>query len=150
MDSDVDTTVEAAEAAADRDELDVWVREFLATPGSDNADLADLFDGTKTHWFGPVVLPFDDLNRLAGPPHQPTLDRLDEDDLETVEGMCESIRDGWEPPPVIVTCRGGQLVVEDGNHRIEGLRRAGWSEYWSVIGFDSADERDRFVAALDA
>jgi len=38
-----------------------------------------------------------------------------------------------------------ELTVEDGNHRIEGLRRAGHSEYWSVVGFEDDRDRQRFL-----
>ena len=63
--------------------------------------------------------------------------------------MGDSIHDGWEPPPLIVSYRDGQLAVEDGNHRIEGLRRAGLSKYWAVVGFDDDDQRQAFLAELD-
>ncbi len=144
MDND-ELTVDGARAAEARGELHEWVAGFLGSPGSDNAELARTLASEINEWTGPVSLPFDKLNRLAGPPDQPTLDRLDEDDLETVEGMQESIEEGWTPAPLVVTLRGEQLVVEDGNHRIEGLRRAGKTEYWAVVGFTDAAERDRFV-----
>ena len=59
--------------------------------------------------------------------------------------MADGIEDGWEPPPLIVSFRDGQLVLEDGNHRVEGLRRAGAREAWAVINFDDPEQRDRFV-----
>jgi hypothetical protein len=96
-----------------------------------------------------VRLRFDDLYRLAGPPDQPTLAPLSDEDLETVEEMGDSIDDGWEAPPLIVSYRNARLVVEDGNHRIEGLRRCGHSEYWAVVGFDDDDQRQAFFAELD-
>lgn len=130
---DTDFTVSGARSAADEGRLDRWVADFLASPGSDNADLADTLLREMTQWRGPVRLPFSELHRLGGPPDEPTLARLDDDDLDTVEDMGDSIDDGWDPPPLIVTHRGGQLVVEDGNHRVEGLRRAGESDYWAVV-----------------
>ncbi|MEQ8839906.1 MAG: hypothetical protein RIB98_02920 [Acidimicrobiales bacterium] len=145
MDDD-DFTIESAREAAARDELEQWVTAFLRSPGSDNAELADILSGEMQCWTGPVELPFDDLNRLAGPPDQPTLGRLDEDGVEKAEGMQDSIEDGWSPAPLVVSIRDGQMVVEDGNHRIEGLRRAGNTAYWAVVGFADSDERDRFAA----
>ncbi len=139
-------TVDGARAAADRNDLAGWVSAFLASPGSDNAILGERLRFDVAEWAGPVRLPFDDLHRLAGPPDQPTLERLGDDDLETVEGMEESIEDGWEPPPLIVTFQDDHLVVEDGNHRTEGLRRAGHDDYWAVIGFEQAFDREKFEA----
>ena len=96
------------------------------------------------HWLGPIRLPFSELHRLAGPPDQPTIDRFDDDDIERVDDMADSIDDGWSPPPLIVSLRGEQLVVEDGNHRAEGLRRSGHADAWSLVCFDTEAERDGF------
>lgn len=141
-----DFTIEGARDAAARNGLHGWVAAFLRSPGSDNSGLADVLSEEIHHWIGPLQLPFDQLNRLAGPPDQPTLGRLDEDDMDTVDGMQDSIEGGWTPAPLVVTTRNGQLVLEDGNHRVEGLRRAGETAYWAVVGFRDAEERDRFGA----
>jgi hypothetical protein len=49
------------------------------------------------------------------------------------------------PPPVIVSAKEGQLVLEDGTHRVEGLRRAGQEMAWAVIAFDDEEQREQFV-----
>jgi hypothetical protein len=143
--SDDDFTLESARAAARADELERWVHDFLSSPGSDNAVLANELCSPRHHWAGPLELPFAELHRLAGPPDQPTLAPLDDDDLERVDDMEESLDDGWEPPPLIVSYRDGQLVVEDGNHRIEGLRRAGEDHGWSLVCFTDRGEREQFL-----
>jgi ParB-like nuclease domain len=142
-------SIDSAREANERGELAGWVAAFLSSPGSDNAALAAALEAEKVSWCGPLRLPFDQLNRLAGPPDQPTAARLNDDDLETVEEMNESISDGWEPPPLIVSYRDSELVVEDGNHRIEGLRRRGFSDYWAVIGFDNEQQRHDFHAEVE-
>jgi hypothetical protein len=147
---DDEASVDAARAAAEQGRLGGWVADFLRSPGSDNAALAETFESQRLFWIGPVFLSFDELHRLAGPPDQPTLGRLEDDDLETVEGMEESVEEGWEPPPLIVSFRNGQLVVEDGTHRVEGLRRAGQHGYWSVVCFEEEDQRDRFIERVAA
>jgi hypothetical protein len=97
-------------------------------------------------WLGPLEVPLDQLHRLAGPPGDPVLCPLDDDDWrDDVDDLGEKVRDGWEPPPVIVTWREGKLVLEDGNHRVEGVRRSGERHIWAVIAFDDADERERFA-----
>ncbi len=145
--NDEEFSLGAARTAAERDDLRGWVARFLASDGSDNADLAEMLNSEMTCWRGPVRLPFSELHRLAGPPDQPTLARLDEDDLETVEDMEDSIDEGWEPPPLIVSAKNDQLVVEDGNHRTEGLRRAGEDSYWCIVCASSDDELDRLLQA---
>jgi len=148
MTSDHPFSVEAARAAADHDELGPWVAEFLASPGSDNAPLADKLGDRFQLWTGPLRLPISRLHRLAGPPGEPVLCPVDDDYWrDDVEEMAEQIdEEGWTPPPVIVTLQGEQLVLEDGNHRVEGLRRAGEDEAWAIVGFENAEDRDRFEA----
>jgi hypothetical protein len=142
-------SVEAARAASSRDELGDWVVSFLASPGSDNAALAEKLSVQIRCWLGPVEVPIDRLNRLAGPPEAPVLCPVDEDYWDDrVDDMADKVENGWEPPPVIVTTQGDQLVLEDGNHRVEGLRRSGEQTAWAIIGFESFEEREAFAALL--
>lgn len=142
-----DFTVDAARAAAERDDLGPWVARFLASPGSDNAPLAHRLTHPPRTWIGPVRLPLDQLHRLAGPPDHPVLVAVEEDEWrDDVEDLGEKVEEGWEPPPSVVTYRDDQLVLEDGNHRVEGLRRAGAREAWCVVSFHSPVERDAFLA----
>jgi hypothetical protein len=144
-------STESARAAAARDELDAWVAGFLASPGSDNPVLGQMLNDPPRSWLGPVRLPLDRLNRLAGPPGEPVLREVDEDEWrDDVDDLAERVEDGHEPPPVIVTHRDGELVLEDGNHRVEALRRAGADEVWAVVGFADPAERDRFIARSEA
>jgi hypothetical protein len=138
-------TVDSAREAASRDELAEWVARFLSSPGSDNAALAELLGDPPRWWLGPLLLPLHRLHRLAGPPGEPVLCPMDDDDWgDNVDDMEQKVEDGWEPPPVIVSYRRGQLVLEDGNHRVESLRRAGERHAWAVVAFEDADERARF------
>lgn len=139
-------TVEAARRAAARDELGEWVARFLCSPGSDNPLLAEILSDPPRTWIGPVRLRIDQLHRLAGPSDHPVLCPVDEDDWrDDVEDLGEKVEDGWEPPPMVVTFRDDQLVLEDGNHRTEALRRAGEEGAWAVVSFESAEERDGFL-----
>jgi hypothetical protein len=141
-------TVETARAAAAEDDLGDWVARFLRSPGSDNAPLAELLSDPPRWWIGPVQVPLDQLHRLAGPSGHPVMEEVEDDEWrDDVEDLAGRIDDGLEPPPVVVSHRDNDtLVVEDGNHRIEALRRAGAHDAWAVIGFEDVDSRDRFVA----
>jgi hypothetical protein len=138
---------DAARAAAARDELGDWVARFLCSPGSDNALLAELLSDPPRWWLGPVRLRLDELHRLAGPPGAPVLRTIEDDDWwrDDVDVLAQRIEQGHEPPPVIVTYQDDQLVLEDGNHRVEALRRAGEDETWAIVGFAEPEARDRFV-----
>jgi hypothetical protein len=138
-------SVEAARRAADRGELGEWVAEFLASPGSDNGGLAAKLSEPRRHWLGPVRLPIQRLHRFAGPPGHPVLRVTEREEWrDDVEQMAQSTDDASQLPPVVVTCRDGVLLLEDGNHRVEGLRRAGADDAWAVVSFDTAEQRDGF------
>jgi len=140
-------TVETARSAAAEDDLGDWVSRFLRSPGSDNAALAEILSDPPRWWIGPVQVPLDQLHRLAGPSGHPVMEEVGEDEWrDDVDDLAGRIEDGLEPPPVVVSHRDGTLVVEDGNHRIEALRRAGAHQAWAVVGFEDVASRDRFVA----
>jgi hypothetical protein len=69
----------------------------------------------------------------------------DDEWRDDVEYLGAKVEEGWEPPPMVVTFRDDQLVLEDGNHRTEGLRRAGARAAWAVVSFESTAERDHFL-----
>lgn len=145
MDDLQEHSVDSARDAATRGELDEWVTSFLASPGSDNADLADKLAATTHCWTGPVELPLDQLNRLAGAPGTPALAIVEEDEWrDDVEDLARKVEGGFEPPPVIATYEDGQLLLEDGNHRAEALRRAGRTTTWGIVGFADSADRDAF------
>jgi broad specificity phosphatase PhoE len=139
--------IEAAREAAATDDLAGWVHRFLSSDGSDNPVLADLLTDPPRSWLGPVLLPFDQLHRLAGPEGDPVLVAVDDDDWrDDVLDLARKAEDGHEPPPLVASYRDGQLVLEDGNHRAEALRRAGRPGWWTVVAFEDAATRDRWVA----
>ncbi len=150
MDDESDFTIESARKAAVRNELGDWVARFLASPGSDNAVLADQLSEGLHWWAGPVRLQIDELHRLAGPPGDPVLCPVEEEYWDSrVDSMDERVEKGWVPPPVIVSHREGRFQLEDGNHRVESVRQAGRRDTWAVVGFAQRRERDRFVAERD-
>ena len=143
-------SLRSAQDAAAEDELEGWVKRFLASPGSDNAELAEILAQRALSWIGPVSLPISKLNRLAGPPGEPVLVAVDEDYWrDDVAEMADKVEEGWEPPPVVVSYESGQFKLEDGNHRVESLRQAGEEVVWAVIGFADDTDRDEFLAAAE-
>lgn len=140
------TSLESARAASERDELAAWVEQFLASEGSDNPLLGRKLARELACWAGPVRLPLHRLHRLAGPPGDPVECPVDDEYWDDrVDDMGDRVRHGWEPPPVVVAFRQGDLVLEDGNHRVESLRRAGRQSAWAVVGFELAEDRDPFM-----
>jgi hypothetical protein len=146
-------TLAGASAAADvsDEEIALWVGDFLASRGSDNAVLAAALAQAPHWWFGPVELAIERLERLAGPEDEALCDVDPDEWEEDVDGMRDSIDDGWEPPPLLAEWQDGRLLLQDGNHRYEALVREGATHAWTLVYFPSLEERDRFAARyLDA
>jgi hypothetical protein len=135
-----------AVAAAQEDRLAIWVGEFLASRGSDNAALAAGLAQDEHWWFGPVRVPIEELVRLAGPEDE-ALCPIEPDEWEgDVGAMEESIEEGWEPPPLLAQYFEDQLLLQDGNHRYEALVRAGEQHAWVLVWFDDEREYDSYGA----
>ena len=143
-------TLGSAFEAASNDRLALWVGEFLASRGSDNATLAAGLANDRHWWLGPVELPIDRLERLAGPEDDVVCPIEPEEWEDDVDDMASSLEEGWQPPPVLVQHKDGHFFLEDGNHRHEALRRAGATHAWAVIWCDDPAERDRLAAELGA
>jgi len=130
--------------AAEQDRLALWVGDFLASRGSDNAVLAADLAQREHWWLGPISLPLDALTRLAGP-EDDALCTVDDNEWEhDVSEMEESVEEGWEPPPLLAEFQDGQLLLQDGNHRYEALLRAGAADAWVLVYFDNPDDREAF------
>jgi hypothetical protein len=142
-------SVEAAQRADDAGCLAEWVTTFLASAGSDNEVLAAELAFGGASFLGPVRLALDDLHPLAGPDDRdvdiPVPEQEWDDD---VDAMDESLARGWEPPPLLVSYRGGAYVLEDGNHRHDALRRAGATHAWAVLVFWNESARSAFSSRL--
>ena len=134
----------SARQAAEHDETALWVGDFLASRGSDNAVLAAALAQREHWWLGPISLPLDALTRLAGPEDDALVPVADKEWEHDVSEMEESVEDGWEPPPLLAEFQNGRLLLQDGNHRYEALVRAGASHAWVLIYFDKPDEREAF------
>jgi hypothetical protein len=140
----------SARRAAERDETALWVGDFLASRGSDNAILAAALAQREHWWVGPISLPLDALTRLAGPEDDALVSVSDDEWEDDVSEMEESVEQGWEPPPLLAEFQKGKLLLQDGNHRFEALVRAGASSAWVLIYFDDPDERDAFRVTAPA
>jgi hypothetical protein len=134
-------------AAAREDRAAVWVGEFLASRGSDNAVLAAGLAQQPHWWVGPLRLPLAELVRVAGPEDNAVCPIEPAEWEHDVAAMEDSIEHGWEPPPLLVEYRDGELLLQDGTHRGEALVRAGETDAWVMVWFDDPAARDAFVAS---
>jgi FMN phosphatase YigB (HAD superfamily) len=137
----------SARRAAARGETALWVGNFLATPGSDNAVLAAALARQEHWWAGPLSIPVEDLERLAGPETDALCKVDDEEWGVDIHAMEASIEAGWDPPPLLAEFQDGRLLLQDGNHRYEALVREGAASAWVLVYFGDRSDRDHFTDA---
>jgi ParB-like nuclease domain len=143
---DKEFSLASARDAADAGRLAQWVVDFLASPGSDNAKLAAAVAFKEATYLGPVQFELGRLTPMAGPEGDEVVVPIAEEDWESdVREMSDSVEDGWEPPPLLVSRREGKYLLEDGNHRYETLRRSGATHAWVILLFADEAERGRFL-----
>ncbi len=136
----------SAQRAADEGTLAQWVVDFLASPGSDNGELAAALALSGASFLGPLAFEIDRLTPMAGPYGErvdvPVPKEVWESDVEAME---HSFEEGWHPPPLLVSHRDGKYYLEDGNHRYETLRRNGAAHAWTILLFADDAERDQYL-----
>ena len=142
--------LQSARAAAARGDTARWVGRFLASAGSDNPELAAGLAQRRHWWAGPVQVPLDDLNRLAGPEAEALVSVPRDEWNDDVGRMRRQLDDGWEPPPLLAQFLDGALWLQDGNHRYAALQRSHARTAWVLVYFESPEDRDAFLATHDA
>jgi hypothetical protein len=98
-------------------------------------------------WIGVVDVPAELLWRIVGPEPGMPYPRDARDWIPRLDGIADSIRQGWDAPPVIAAYQAGDLVVNDGNHRYAALRRMGRGTVEAVLRFDDEQAWETFRAA---
>lgn len=119
--------------------LENWIHAYLATDGWNDALLEELRSHQR-RWRGPVEAVLADLVRICGPeahmeyrPEPAVWER-------NVTLLQEGFRDPLHVPPLIVEYRQGKMVISDGAHRHEAMRRLGWRTCWVVICYDTEED----------
>jgi hypothetical protein len=140
----------SAQRAAEEGTLADWVVDFLASPGSDNPQLAAALGFSDATFVGPIPFELDRLTPMAGPDRSRVVVPVPEEVWESEVGAMEhSLEEGWRPPPLLVSHRDGRYYLEDGNHRYETLRRNGVTHAWAILLFANEAERDQYLEGHD-
>ena len=147
-----DATLGAARRAAATGEVEAWVYDYLNGSGR-NVPMVRGLRRQQRWWIGPVEVPVGELVRIVGPEPDMPYPRAPEDWGPRLAGIQQSLRSGWDAPPVIVdACRADALLVSDGNHRFEAQRQMGRDAVWALLFFDDAEAWRSFAQpwAIDA
>ena len=149
-----DFTVKGARRCAEQGRLEAWIQAYLSTGEDDfHQRLGAWFNRAERFWVGPVEMPLSRLIRRLGPEEAMPWKEPCEDWERRVTSIQRAVAHPGDMPPMIaraVRDEAGafQLLLNDGAHRHEALKRLGETTFWVLIWFDSAALRRAFLAEL--
>jgi hypothetical protein len=131
---------ESAQQCVQAGRLEKWIYAFLATDGWNDA-LLEYLRSQRRWWRGPLEAALTDLIRICGP--EPNMEyRLDTSVWDRhVTLLQHSLPNNrLHVPPLIVEYSQEALIICDGAHRHEAMRRLGWQTCWIVISYGSEEQ----------
>ena len=138
-------TIEEAIDFSVKGKIEEWIHLFLNSVG-DNKALSEGLNLQKRFWLGPILISLDNLKRCTGP--EPDMEYVDSDEAweKHIIKFQQLINDGWDMPPLIAENTKGKLIIRDGNHRLEAMRREKFDKCWVVIwDNDNQDNLKPFI-----
>jgi hypothetical protein len=126
----MDFSTRGARAMAARGELERWLHAYLTCePRWANPGLANGLRRAPRRYRGPLEMPVALLERKCGP--EPEMEfRQDPASFEEhIRAIAASLVEPEDLPPLVVEDLGGRLMVCDGTHRLEAVRRRGWPTF---------------------
>lgn len=125
-------TVDEALKFASKGEIEEWVHLFLNSVG-DNKPFSEGLKLQKRYWLGPLLIELDKLRRCCGPELEMQFVVPSDGWENHITNFQSLIRSGWNIPPLIAYNEGEYLIVNDGNHRLEAMKREGIEKCWVII-----------------
>ncbi|MCK4257493.1 MAG: ParB N-terminal domain-containing protein [Halanaerobiales bacterium] len=95
------------------------------------------------------MIELDKLERCCGP--EPEMKYVDsvENWEKHISWFQKLICDGWDMAPLIVENIEGKLIISDGNHRWEAMKRENFEKCWVIIwDSDSEDNLQKYEEYL--
>ncbi|MBK1812736.1 ParB N-terminal domain-containing protein [Clostridium sp. YIM B02505] len=130
--NDMIFTVEEAIEFSKEGRIEDWVHLFLNSVG-DNVPFSVGLKLEKRYWTGPLLISLDKLRRCCGPEANMEYFNPSEEWEVEINKFRRLIKDGWNMPPLIAQHEGKDLKVNDGNHRMEAMKREGIEKCWVII-----------------
>lgn len=131
-------TIKEAMDFSTKGKIEEWVHLFLNSIG-DNKPLSDGLKLEKRFWLGPIAISINDLNRCCGP--ESNMEYFNSDDSwdKEIKKFQKLIKDEWDMPPLIAENIRGELIIRDGNHRLEAMKRENFDKCFVII-WDSENQ----------
>ena len=114
--------------------LETWLHSYLTCePRWTNPGLSNGLRSAPHGIRGLVELPVGVLERKCGP--EPEMEyRQDPETFEQhIQAITESLDALEDLPPLVVEDLAGRFMVCDGSHRLEAIRRKGWTTCWVIL-----------------
>ena len=125
-------TIKEALQYSKNGQIEEWVHSFLNTVGK-NKPFSEGLKMQKRFWLGPVMYDLSKVTRCVGADNTFKYFEPAENFENRVKGLQQARSKGFQFPPLIVENVNGELILSDGNHRIEALKREGVKEYWVIF-----------------
>jgi hypothetical protein len=140
-----DYNLNGAMLAAENGEIHEWVLSFLRSSGN-NLKLARKLEEKGQYYMGPISYPIDKVINIIG--NDDTFKF--QEDIDTLKSrtlsMVESMKKGWQPPPLIVTdIWEDELEIADGGHRQRAIIEFGLKEYPMIFYFKNKETMGGFM-----
>ena len=144
-----DFDLNSAMTVAENGEIYEWVLSFLRSSG-DNLKLANILEKDGQYYLGPISYPIDKVVNIIG--HDDTFKF--QEDLDILKSrtlnMLDSMKKGWQPPPLIVTnFWEDDFEIVDGGHRQGAIIEFGLKEYPMIFYFRNKETMDDFISYLN-
>jgi len=126
-------TLSSASNYADVNRLEEWIHLFLCGEGN-NKDFSDGLKLRPRKFFAPEIMSFSKFERCCGPECNMKFQIPEENFLKRVEDIASLYNKGdWDMPPLIINREDNKYELNDGNHRLEALKKLGIDQYWVII-----------------
>ena len=123
-------TLASAQKAHRAGELAAWCQTWLRGEGG-SVGLADPLRARVDDVYVLAEVDLGNIYPITGPQEDFDWPEPPEQFERQVEAMVQSLRAGWDAPPLFVHMHTLRLV--DGSHRREALLRTGCRTYWAVM-----------------
>ena len=136
-------TLESALQARRDGRIEQWIHDFLLSEGV-NTPLSDGLKLDTRQYLGPLELPMNLLTRCTGP--EPGMKHHDPEESfnRRIAAIGTALDQGFSPPPLFVNYSGGELTINDGNHRYAAYEKAGWTKVAVIIWTTGQSDKEDF------
>lgn len=136
-------TTKSAIEFANNNELEKWVHLFLCNEG-DNIPFSEGLKLEPRKYYAPVLMNLNLFARCCGPENNVKFQISESGFNANVNAIMSKYQNGdWDMPPLIINHTENKYELNDGNHRLEALKRLNINEFWVII-WETDETKIRF------